>query len=294
MNAARMSAHFRAERAAGAQVTRIAVDAANDKQFSREFRAAKAAGLRVMPMVNGSTSTGAAAYARRARWVARTYARQGVTKIELGNEWNLHGFAPQLAVSYQKAAYAAIKSVCSHCIVVSNGLAAYGHYATAPGDGGEVNPVKFLEQEYAAGLHGSFDELGWHPYNYNPGDGSANLLSVTDAWSAWAQMGWLVPSARSLMVAHGDGDKRITATEWGVPTDDAADGFTGGVSPQEQATMIAQGIALWKQQPWAGDLIVYEYQDIGNSATDRESHFGLVDWGGTAKPALAAYENAVP
>jgi hypothetical protein len=217
-----------------------------------------------------------------------------VTKIELGNEWNLHGFAPQLAVSYQKAAYAAIKSVCSHCIVVSNGLAAYGHYSTVPGDGAEVNPVNFLEQEYAAGLHGSFDELGWHPYNYSSGDGSANLLSVTDAWSAWAQMGWLVPSARSLMVAHGDGDKKITATEWGVPTDDSADGFTGGVSPEEQAAMIAQGIALWKQQPWAGDLIVYEFQDIGNSATDSESHFGLVDWSGTAKPALAAYTNAVP
>ena len=57
---------------------------------------------------------------------------------------------------------------------------------------------------------------------------------------------------------------------------------------------MTQGIGWWKQQSWAGDLIAYEYQDIANSSTDRECHFGLVDYNGTAKPSLAAYKIAIP
>jgi polysaccharide biosynthesis protein PslG len=289
MSNAQMTAHFQAEKAAGAGVTRLTVDVLYDTQFGNQFQLAKAAGLKVIAVIAGQTSTGAGAYAQKAQWAAQAYGSQGLYKIELGNEWNLHGFTPALAASYQKAAYTAIKSVCSSCIVISNGLAEWGRYVD-----GTMNPVRFLELEYAAGLKGSFDELGWHPYLYNDNWTAAQMLSLTNPWSGMAQLGALAPSARSLMSANGDGAKKITATEWGAPTDDAADGFTGGVTPAEQANLMTQGIAWWKQQSWAGDLVAYEYQDIANSPTDRECHFGLVDYNGTAKPALAAYKNAVP
>jgi hypothetical protein len=289
MGNAQMTAHFQAEKAAGAMVTRLTVDVVNDSQFANQFQLAKAAGLKVIAVIAGQTSTGASAYAQKAQWAAQTYGPQGLYKIELGNEWNLHGFTPALAVSYQKTAYAAIKSVCATCVVISNGLAEWGRYVD-----GQTNPVRFLELEYAAGLKGSFDELGWHPYLYNDNWTAAQMLSLVDPWSGMAQLGSLAPSARALMIANGDGAKKITATEWGAPTDDAGDGFTGGVAPAEQANLMTQGIAWWKQQPWAGDLIAYEYQDIADSSTDRECHFGLVDYDGTPKPALAAYKNAVP
>jgi hypothetical protein len=289
MGNAQMTAHFQAEKAAGAMVTRLTVDVVNDSQFANQFQLAKAAGLKVIAVIAGQTSTGASAYAQKAQWAAQTFGPQGLYKIELGNEWNLHGFTPALAVSYQKTAYAAIKSVCATCVVISNGLAEWGRYVD-----GQTNPVRFLELEYAAGLKGSFDELGWHPYLYNDNWTAAQMLSLVDPWSGMAQLGSLAPSARALMIANGDGAKKITATEWGAPTDDAGDGFTGGVTPAEQANLMTQGIAWWKQQPWAGDLIAYEYQDIADSSTDRECHFGLVDYDGTPKPALAAYKNAVP
>lgn len=289
MSNAQMNRHFQAERAAGATVTRLTVDVLNDTQFDTQFQLAKAAGLNVIAVIAGQTSTGASAYAQKAQWAARTYGPQGLYKIELGNEWNLHGFTPALAASYQKAAYGAIKAVCSSCVVISNGLAEWGRYID-----GTTNPVRFLELEYAAGLKGSFDELGWHPYYYNNNWTAAQMLSLTDPWSGMAQLGSLAWSARALMIANGDGAKKITATEWGAPTDDAGDGFGGGVTPAEQANLMTQGIAWWRQQSWAGDLLAYEYQDIGNSSTDRECHFGLVDYNGTAKPALAAFKNAVP
>lgn len=289
MSNAQMTAHFQAEKAAGATVTRLTVDVLNDAQFGNQFQLAKAAGLKVIAVIAGQASTGASAYAQKAQWAAQAYGSHGLYKIELGNEWNLHGFTPALAASYQKAAYSAIKSVCASCTVISNGLAEWGRYVD-----GTTNPVRFLELEYAAGLKGSFDELGWHPYLYNNNWTAAQMLSLTDPWSGMAQLGTLSPSARALMIVNGDGAKKITATEWGAPSDDASDGFTGGVTPAEQANLMTQGIAWWKQQSWAGDLIAYEYQDIANSSTDSECHFGLVDYNGTPKPALAAYTSAVP
>jgi hypothetical protein len=284
MTDAQLDAHFTAERAAGADFTRLSVDTVNDAQFTNQHSHAVFAGLAVIAVVHANTATGAGVYADRARWAAQTFP--GI-KIELGNEWNLSGFTPSLAASYQIAAYNSVKSV-SSASIVSNGLASYGTV-----DSGITNPVRYLEEMYANGLAGHYDELGIHPYYYNDGMTAAQILSLTDPYSAWAQLAYTTPSLRSVMTTNGDEDKKITATEWGAPSDDPADGFTAGISQDEQANLMTQGIAMWKTYLWAGDLTVYEYSDIGDSATDRERHFGLVDWDGIPKPALAAFSAAV-
>jgi len=118
------------------------------------------------------------------------------------------------------------------------------------------------------------------------------MIDLTNPFSGFAQLASTTPSLRSLMVANGDSAKKITITEWGAPTDDATDGYTNGVSQTEQANLMTQGIAYWKAQSWAGDLLVYEYKDIAADANEG-SHFGLVDFSGTTKSALAAYTAAV-
>jgi hypothetical protein len=277
------SQHFVAERAAGASFVRFSVDTVNDAQFENQYTHATLAGLAVIAVVHANTSTGASVYAGRAQWVAQNFP--GI-KLELGNEWNIQGFTPAQAASYQIAGYNAAKAA-SPSSVVSCGLAPYGTLGS-----GIQNPVRFLEGMYANGLAGHFDELGWHPYNFGDNYTAAQMLSTSDPWSAWAQMAWTVPSARSLMVQYGDEAKPITATEWGAPTDDPAGGYTGGVSLTEQENLMSQGIAAWKSYAWAGDLTVYEYDDlcVGSS---RECHFGLVDRDGIPKPALAAFTAAV-
>lgn len=284
MTDAQLDAHFSAERNAGASIVRLTVDTTSDPQFSNQKLHAERAGLRVLAVIAGGTGTGATVYAARAQWAAATFPG---LKIELGNEWNIHSFTPTLAAQYQIAAYDAVKSVCSSCVVVSNGLANWGQYS-----GGSTNPVRYLELMYAAGLGGHFDELGIHPYLFNDDWTAAQMLDLTNAYSGFAQLASTSPSLRSVMVANGDGAKKITATEWGAPTDDSADGFTAGVSPAEQANLMTQGIAMWKTFPWAGDLLVYEDADICAGSSD-QCHFGLVDWNGTGKPALAAFTLAV-
>ena len=54
-------------------------------------------------------------------------------------------------------------------------------------------------------------------------------------------------------------------------------------------------VAVRSQQKEVGFIFRGQlHQDIANSSTQRECHFGLVDYNGTPKPALAAYRNAIP
>src|SRR5947207_2526952 len=89
---------------------------------------------------------------------------------------------------------------------------------------------------YANGAAGSFDAVGWHPYNYPYGLGYAN-------WSAWSQMSETSPSARSLMTANGDGGKQIWATEFGAPTGSASN----EESEAAQAQLVPVTVAVTEQ-----------------------------------------------
>src|SRR6185295_447945 len=55
MSNAQMTAHFQAEKAAGAAVTRLTVDVLNDTQFANQFQQAKGAGLKVIAVIAGQT-----------------------------------------------------------------------------------------------------------------------------------------------------------------------------------------------------------------------------------------------
>src|SRR5690606_12770362 len=106
-----------------------------------------------------------------------------------------------------------------------------------------------------------------HPYCWPALPGAAH------SWSAWHQMAGTSKSLRSVMVANGDGDKRIWGTEFGAPTGGPAGTH---VTEAEQAQMIARAYGLWQGYEWAGPLFVYEGRDMGTSQTTRENHFGLI------------------
>ena len=144
-----------------------------------------------------------------------------------------------------------------------------------------MNPVSFLEQMYANGAAGSFDAVGWHPYNYPWG------LSYA-TWSAWSQMAQTTPSARSLMLARGDGAKQIWATEFGAPTGTT----TRDVSEASQAKLVTDSYTQLKSWSWAGPGFFYSYHDNGTNTTDVEQNFGIVRYDWTPKLAYAAYQSA--
>ena len=226
--------------------------------------------------------TDLANYASFARAAAQHYAPMGVHTWEIWNEPNI-GFwspAPDPAgyVQMLKLAYPAIKQVDPTAFVISAGLSPYGAYGQASGT--QMNPLTFLERMYAAGAAGSFDALGWHPYNYTG-------IFFHPA-SAWSQVSETTPSARSMMVANGDGAKQIWGTEFGAPTGTSS----SAVSEASQAQLVTDGYAKWKTWSFAGPLFWYSARDQGTDTADREQNFGLVHNDYSSKPSLAAYQAA--
>ena len=183
---------------------------------------------------------------------------------------------PDRYAALLKAAYASIKSADPSATVISAGLSPFGAYPATSAT--RTNPVKFLEDLYAAGISGSFDALGTHPYNHPASPGSFHPSL------AWAQLEQTTPSIRSLMVANGDADKKIWATEFGYPTCTTE---SLCVSEAQQSAYTASAIDRWGQHPWSGPLVLYEVEDADPLDTSL-NRFGVFRKDGSEKPVAAA------
>lgn len=228
--------------------------------------------------------------------------------IELWNEENTSGFwgdekpSPATYTSMVQAAYTAVKQVDPSMTVVLGGLAPAGGYDDVlcngkHGSGHNAqawNPVNYLQALYADGAGGSFDAVGWHPYNFFGGATAKRMLAY-HLCSAWSQMASTPVSARSLMTANGDSSKAIWATETGAPTC-----ITGATYPcvtkTAQGTLAADEAHLWPGYSWAGGFYWYDIRDDfgGTSKTNIEAHFGAVMANDHPKPAYQALKNAWP
>ncbi|KAA0080308.1 hypothetical protein CIW52_26085 [Mycolicibacterium sp. P9-64] len=206
----------------------------------------------------------AADYANFSATVAQRYGSVGVSNWELWNEPNLpifFGFSAHNAPKYTelvKAAYPAIKAVQPNSTVILAGL------SRLPG---EESPPAFLAQMYAAGAKGSFDAAAAHPY-VHPG----GLAADTD--NGWSD----IPAMHDVMVANGDGGKKIWMTEMGAPTSEDAE----GVSQQEQAKEIVDVLAAAAATGYSGPAFIFSIRDTNTANRgDRESNYGTLltsDW----------------
>lgn len=227
--------------------------------------------------------------------------------IEIWNEPNLPRFwtSGPNAVKYTgmlKLAYQKVKAVDPSMTVVTGGLAPVGCYNDADCNGvadngvsaDGINPVNYLKTIYVNGGAGYFDAVGWHPYSFwGTNTATAAEMLANENWSAWSQMGDTATSARSLMIARNDGNKKIWATELGAPTCITGAQYTC-VSEAEQAKLATQGVALWKSYSWSGNYYWYDLRDDfgGSSTTDMEYHFGALRSNNTQKPSYAALKTA--
>jgi hypothetical protein len=179
-----------------------------------------------------------------------------------------------------KAAYPAIKNGNPQAVVLAGG--------SMPNDtsGGGYSPVDFLKGIYSNGGKNYFDALAHHPYCWGGGDAFDCPNEYAD-WSAWSQMEETDPSLRSVMVANGDGHKKIWMTEYGAPVR----GYEGSVSEASQARMVTDGYAAIKNKAWAGPLFWYSYKDRGTDPTNGEHWFGLLRYDMSQRPSYAAYRN---
>ena len=224
---------------------------------------------------------------------AKTAAARYTGKIAAWEVWN----EPNSAVFYRpqpdpnaytallKAVYPAVRAADPRALVLTGGVAPAITATNSAGLTTTVNPVSFVQRIYDLGGQGSFDAVGWHPYSYPAMPGG------NDPGSAWVQLYYGPPtSVRGIMTAHGDGGKKIWATEFGAHTDPVGEGY---LTEAQQADYLAAGIDLWRSYNWAGPMMIYQLRDTGTDFRDRENFFGLQRADGTAKPAYAAVRSRI-
>lgn len=207
--------------------------------------------------------------------VATRYQGQ-IEAYEVWNEPNYDGFwSPMDATAYTallKVAYTAIKQADPKAVVVAAGLAAANE---TPG-GSVINPVTFLTAMYAAGAAGYFDAVSFHPYQYavefSAGAGHAGV-PITMAEQMYA-----------VMVANGDGNKKIWVTEYGEPT--------SVVSDAGQAAYIGDFLRTWRTLDFAGPAFIQTLTDY-DDADPAQATMGLLDQNWDPKPALAVVSQVI-
>ena len=188
-----------------------------------------------------------------------------VANWEIWNEPNLNlffGFVDNKAPRYTavlQAAYGAIKAAQPHGTVLAAGLSRLE---------GADSPPGFLQQMYDAGAGGYFDAAAAHPYVF-PGGLAAD---PTNGWSDVGRM-------HDVMVAHGDGGKKIWLTEVGAPTCDCP---RNSLDQEGQAQQILEVLAAAAQVPYIGPAFIYSIRDLDTtSRRSRENNLGALltsDW----------------
>jgi hypothetical protein len=163
-----------------------------------------------------------------------------------------------------KAAYPAIKAADPEATVVGGVVGSTITYGNLT-----MNPVTFVDQMYQDGAQGYFDALSFHPYQYT---------------TPFSQGGYLPDSPinqltdiRNLMVANGDADKLVWASEYGEPSSVAGE--------TQQAAYLQDMLTTWRTLSYAGPAFVYTLQDTDSSSSDPEATIGLIRSDGTWKPA---------
>lgn len=200
-----------------------------------------------------------------------------VADYEVWNEPNYNGFwapAPDAAkyTALLKIAYTAIKAADPNATVIGGSVAAV---AEVPG-GPAINPVTYLSQMYAAGAAGYFDALAFHPYQY------AKAFSAQEGHAG-------VPFTQAqqlhaVMVANGDGHKKIWATEYGQPDSEGGE--------LTQAAYIGDFLRAWRSLEFAGPAFIHTLADYPDPFPDQAS-MGLFrqDW--TPKPVVAVVSQVI-
>ncbi|MFN2242844.1 MAG: hypothetical protein ACK2U2_11190 [Anaerolineae bacterium] len=223
-----------------------------------------------------------AAYATFVGRVAERY-RGRVSAYVVWNEPNLalewEGQAPDPAgyVTLLCAARSAIQAADPKALVVSAGLAPTNHAgATA------LDDRLYLEAIYAAGAAGCFDVLGAHPYGF--------AYPPQDAHDAHDGLNFArLADLRAIMVAEGDGDKMVWATELGWTTDPVGEEQQWlRVSEEQQAryllTAFEQAAREW---PWLERIAVWNLSSR-LAVEDEMRGYSILSTAGTPKPAYRA------
>ncbi|MFD7012386.1 hypothetical protein [Rhodococcus jostii] len=244
------------------KVDRI-VGAAEQRNLSILGMIAYSPGWAAVPGATGLSALAAepsspALFGQFAGRVAERY-RGRIAAYEVWNEPNSRLFfapAPD-PVAYTdllKAAYRQIKDHDPAALVVGGAITSVVDSPIF------MNAVDFARGMYDAGAQGHFDALSFHPYHRSTGFAAGTIWPESPIRQ--------LIDIRQVMVQHGDRDKKIWATEYGLPSAE--------VPGATASALIANFLTTWQELPYGGPVYLFEIIDRGSGSADPEHTFGLL------------------
>ena len=212
-------------------------------------------------------------YGRFAGWVANHFKGR-VSAWEIWNEPNLDYFFNGTVDQYvglMKVAYPAIKAADPSAQVVLGGPSA--------------NDTPWLTKVYAAGAKGYFDVMATHPYQAIadeapelPDNGTKYRLSHVGA-------------VHDLMVANGDGNKKIWFTEFGWSSHEnwpGVENWNRGVTQEQQADFLIRALKyIGSTHPYVTNVFWYNERNLDTGKAQLDN-YGLLNRDLSPKPAYVA------
>jgi hypothetical protein len=222
------------------------------------------------------------AYAAFVARVAKRYEGQVEAYIvwnepNLAQEWGGRPPDPEGYAELLRAAYAAVKGSDPQALVVCAGLAPTNHV-----DETAMDDRVYLEGMYEAGAGELFDVLGAHPYGfaYPPDDPHGAHEGLNFA---------RLEDLREILVAHGDSDKPVWATEVGWTTEAITEEQAWlQVTEEEQAAHLMGAFEkAGREWPWLERIAVWNLS-AGLEADDEKRGYSIVDDEYQPRPAYEA------
>jgi hypothetical protein len=230
------------------------------------------------------------AYGRFAGAAAQRYGansdnpllRGSIESWQLWNEPNHQEFSqprpdPGKYAAMVKSAFWYIKAADRSATVITGGTSPAGD---AP-DGTEYSPATWLNLLYLNGAGDAFDAVGHHPYMF-----PTNPLEA-HPWNAFTQ----TQTLHDILVAHGNGDRKIWGTEMGAATGtDTVDPLP--LTEAQQAQWVHDYYLGWNTtfRSFTGPLIWYSLRDQSPDPRQKWKNLGLIRFNGSLKPSYLAYK----
>ena len=234
-----------------------------------------------------------------------TRYRGRVQAYEVWNEQNLHyewGNEPISASRYVellRVSFIALKNADPSAVVVSGAPT-----PTGMNDGViAIDDRAYLEQMYKAGLARYCDAVGVHPSGYNnPPDADWRSWSDPSAPTFKGHPSFFfrgtMESYRNIMVAYGDGGKRLWPTEFGWSTFEnlgasapAGYEYANHNTEGEQAAWLVTAFQMARNWGWVGPMFVWNlnFAPVSGPANEKAG-FGILraDW--SPRPSYSALQ----
>lgn len=237
--------------------------------------------------------------AMAARYAGKVKAYEIWNEQNLWYEWGGQGGRINAGayMNLLRLAYRAVKANDPGALVISGAMT-----PTGVNDGSiAIDDMAYLQQMYANGLRGVSDGIGIHPSGFNnPPDadwrthGGANFKGHPSFFFRSTMEGY-----RNIMVANGDGGKKLWPTEFGwASAHNLGAGpargyeYAAEISEQDQANYVVRAYQIARGWGWVGPMFLWNL-NFGPvaGARDEKAAFGIVrpDW--SRRPAFEALAN---